>query len=81
MDWGTSDGGQHVGCCDTWMNQPLPCHCSDDVLHYTAFMHVLQSIFRDTVGTFVMAQELAKSKLITCVHKHYTVEQVQFSPI
>ncbi|DAZ93578.1 TPA: hypothetical protein N0F65_009926 [Lagenidium giganteum] len=29
----------------------------------------------DTVGTFEMAVELAKFQFITCVHKHYTVEE------
>lgn len=29
----------------------------------------------DTVGTFEMAVELAKDKIITAVHKHYTVEE------
>lgn len=29
----------------------------------------------DTVGTFEMAAELAKFQFITCVHKHYSVEQ------
>lgn len=29
----------------------------------------------DTVGTFEMAIELAKSKLFTTVHKHYTAEE------
>ncbi|GBG30450.1 Inosine-5'-monophosphate dehydrogenase [Hondaea fermentalgiana] len=28
----------------------------------------------DTTGTFEMATELCKQKVITCVHKHYTVE-------
>ncbi|MBN9311756.1 MAG: GMP reductase [Chryseobacterium sp. 39-10] len=29
----------------------------------------------DTVGTFEMAEELSKEKIITAVHKHYTIEQ------
>ena len=29
----------------------------------------------DTVGTFEMAAALAKDKIITAVHKHYTVEE------
>jgi len=29
----------------------------------------------DTVGTFEMACALAEHKLITCIHKHYTVEE------
>ena len=29
----------------------------------------------DTVGTFEMAVELAKEKIITAVHKHYTPEE------
>ncbi|MBS9766688.1 MAG: GMP reductase [Flavobacteriaceae bacterium] len=29
----------------------------------------------DTVGTFEMAEALAKDKIITAVHKHYTIEQ------
>lgn len=29
----------------------------------------------DTVGTFEMAVVLAKHKLITCIHKHYTIEE------
>ena len=29
----------------------------------------------DTVGTFEMATELAKNKLITAIHKHYTLSQ------
>lgn len=29
----------------------------------------------DTVGTFEMAMVLSKYKLITCIHKHYSVEQ------
>lgn len=29
----------------------------------------------DTVGTFEMAEALAKHKLFTTVHKHYTFEQ------
>lgn len=31
---------------------------------------------RDTVGTFTMAEELAKSGIVTCVHKHYSTEEV-----
>ena len=30
----------------------------------------------DTVGTWAMALELAKHKVFTCMHKHYTVEDV-----
>ena len=34
----------------------------------------------DTVGTFEMALELAKHKLICCIHKHYSVEEwVEFA--
>lgn len=29
----------------------------------------------DTVGTFEMAKELAKHKIFTAIHKHYTIEQ------
>ena len=29
----------------------------------------------DTVGTFEMAQVLAKEKLFTAIHKHYTLEE------
>jgi GMP reductase len=29
----------------------------------------------DTVGTFEMAVELAKEKIITAIHKHYTPEE------
>ena len=29
----------------------------------------------DTVGTFEMAEALAKEKIITAIHKHYTIEQ------
>lgn len=29
----------------------------------------------DTVGTFEMAEELAKNKIITAVHKHYSIEE------
>ena len=29
----------------------------------------------DTVGTFEMALELAKEKIITAIHKHYTIEE------
>lgn len=29
----------------------------------------------DTVGTFEMAKELAKDKIITAIHKHYTIEE------
>ena len=29
----------------------------------------------DTVGTFEMAEELSKEKIITAIHKHYTVEE------
>ena len=29
----------------------------------------------DTVGTFEMAVQLAKYKMITCIHKHYSVEE------
>jgi len=29
----------------------------------------------DTVGTFQMAEALAKNKLMTAIHKHYTVEE------
>lgn len=29
----------------------------------------------DTVGTFEMALELAKEKLFTAIHKHYTVKE------
>ena len=30
----------------------------------------------DTVGTFGVAETFSKHKLITCLHKHYTVEEV-----
>lgn len=30
----------------------------------------------DTVGTFAIAEAFAKEKMITCLHKHYTVEEV-----
>ncbi len=30
---------------------------------------------RDTVGTFEIAEAFAQYKLITCMHKHYTVEE------
>lgn len=29
----------------------------------------------DTIGTFEMAQELGSRKMITCIHKHYSVEE------
>lgn len=29
----------------------------------------------DTVGTFEMAEALAKEKIITAIHKHYSVEE------
>ncbi len=29
----------------------------------------------DTVGTFEMAIELAKFNFITCIHKHYTINE------
>ena len=29
----------------------------------------------DTVGTFEMATELAKHKIFTAIHKHYTLEE------
>ncbi len=29
----------------------------------------------DTVGTFEMAEELSKNKIITAIHKHYTIKQ------
>ncbi|MBG7629761.1 MAG: IMP dehydrogenase, partial [Bacteroidetes bacterium] len=29
----------------------------------------------DTVGTFEMAKELAKHKIFTAIHKHYTIEE------
>jgi GMP reductase len=29
----------------------------------------------DTTGTFEMAEELYKHKMITCIHKHYTINQ------
>lgn len=32
---------------------------------------------RDTVGTFEMAVELDKASLVTCIHKHYSVEEVR----
>lgn len=28
----------------------------------------------DTTGTFEIAEELAKEKLITCLHRHYSME-------
>ncbi|VDN29039.1 unnamed protein product [Gongylonema pulchrum] len=31
----------------------------------------------DTVGTFEMAEALAKHRLFTTIHKHYTIEQWQ----
>ncbi len=34
----------------------------------------------DTVGTFTMAEELSKHGVITCVHKHYTVQEVRPFP-
>ena len=30
----------------------------------------------DTVGTFEIAEAFAKEKMITCLHKHYTVQEV-----
>jgi len=30
----------------------------------------------DTTGTFEMAEALAEFKMITCLHKHYTVQQM-----
>ena len=30
----------------------------------------------DTVGTFEIAEEFSKEKMITCLMKHYTAEQV-----
>ena len=29
----------------------------------------------DTVGTFEMAEALSKEKIITAIHKHYTIEE------
>lgn len=29
----------------------------------------------DTIGTFEMAVELGRRKMIVCVHKHYSVEE------
>ena len=29
----------------------------------------------DTTGTFQMARKLAESKMFTCMHKHYSVEE------
>ena len=31
--------------------------------------------FRDTVGTFEIAEAFANYKMITCIHKHYSVEE------
>ena len=31
--------------------------------------------YRDTVGTFKIAEAFAGFKMITCMHKHYTVEE------
>ena len=37
---------------------------------------VLLSLNMDTVGTFEMAKALAKKKkIITAIHKHYTIEE------
>lgn len=30
---------------------------------------------RDTVGTFEIARAFAEYKMITCIHKHYTVQE------
>ena len=35
----------------------------------------------DTVGRFEMATALNEHKLFTCVHKHYSVEQVSCRPV
>ncbi len=32
-------------------------------------------VFRDTVGTFEIAEAFGAYKMITCMHKHYTVEE------
>lgn len=41
-------------------------------------MGVVASLWcRDTVGTFEMAVELDKASLVTCIHKHYSVEEVR----
>ena len=29
----------------------------------------------DTVGTFEIAEKFAEEKLITCMHKHYTIDE------
>jgi GMP reductase len=31
----------------------------------------------DTIGTFEIAEVFSKHKLITCLHKHYSVEDVK----
>lgn len=40
-------------------------------------MRVVALWCRDTVGTFEMAVELDKASLVTCIHKHYSVEEVR----
>lgn len=32
-------------------------------------------ISMDTIGTFEMAKELSKHKMLTAIHKHYSVDQ------
>lgn len=39
---------------------------------------ILTSLLRDTVGTFEMAKVFSANKMVTCIHKHYSVADVRF---
>ena len=61
-----------------------PCLCFTlseliDVTGPKQFQPVI-SANMDTTGTFEMAIELSKYKMLTAIHKHYTVEEVRAHP-
>lgn len=42
---------------------------------FSLYFDLFVVLFRDTVGTFEIAEAFAKYKMITCIHKHYSTEE------
>lgn len=47
---------------------------NDSILSYKPYVPIVAANM-DTIGTFSMARSLSRHKLMTCIHKHYTVDQ------
>lgn len=59
--------------CPSW--RPI---CTGHLLQQTQTVSCFSCIRcnRDTVGTFEIAKAFAASKMVTCIHKHYSVSDV-----